>query len=120
VNGARELIALPVSRFGGDVRVELDTVDSPPEAGALPWESLGRFELDITSGEILLWGPELLDLGGAPRVEVPNGSYSGEAFARDRDQVSDEQATDGPDRYRLVLWPAAVAAISLSNREPNS
>jgi hypothetical protein len=105
VSGARELIALPIARFGGNVRVEVDVLAQPPEVQSLPWESLGRFELDVSSGEVVLWGPEMPDMNGATRIEVPNGSYSGEAFSRDTDQLSDEHATDGPDRYRLVLWP---------------
>ena len=108
VSGARELIALPIARFGGDVRVEVDLLPGPLEGQSRPWESLGRFELDVSSGEVALWGPEMPDMRGAPRIEVPNGSYSGEAFSRDTDQLNDEHATDGPDRYRLVLWPTSV------------
>ena len=110
IKGKSELIALPIARFGGSVRVELDVVAGPPDEESSPWESLGRFILDIPSGAIVLWGPELLDLGTAVRVEVPKGTYFGEAFARDRDQVSDEYAADGPDRYRIVLWPAVAIA----------
>lgn len=108
VSGARELIVLPIERFGGDVRVEVDVRAEPLKVQPLPWESLGRFELDVSSGEIVLWGPELPDLEGAARVKVPNGSYSGEAFSRDTNQIIDELAPDGADRYRLVLWPTSV------------
>lgn len=108
VDGAPELIAVPIARFGGTVRVEVDVVAAPPEQESWPWESLGRFRLDVPSGEILLWGPELVDLATAARVKVPKGSYFGEARARDRDQVSDEQSSDGPDRYRLLLWPVQL------------
>jgi hypothetical protein len=108
VSGARELIALPIARFGGNVRVEVDVLAGALEVQLPPWESLGRFELDVSSGEVALWGPEMPDMKAAARIEVPNGSYSGEAFSRDTDKLIDELATEGPDRYRLVLWPTAV------------
>jgi hypothetical protein len=90
------------------VRIEIDVVARRPEAQSSPWESIGTFKLDVSSGEVRLWGPELLELDQSARVQVPIGSYAGEAFSRDTDQLVDEQATDGPDRYRLVLWPATV------------
>lgn len=68
VAGARELIALPIARFGGDVRVEFVVLAGPSEVRSLPWESVGRFELDVSSGEIVLWGPEMLDVNGAARL----------------------------------------------------
>ncbi len=106
IEGAPELIALPIARFGGAVRVEIDVLRGPPERESSPWTSLGRFRLDVPSGEVVLWGPESVDIGAAMRIEVPKGSYSGEAFGLDMDQVENENAADGPDRYRLVLWPS--------------
>jgi hypothetical protein len=90
------------------VRIEVDILAGPPEVQPPPWKSLGLFELDISSGEVILWGPEASDMKDVTRIEVTNGLYSGEAFSRDTDQIMDEHAADGPDRYRLVLWPTWV------------
>lgn len=107
VSGAPELIALPVVRFGGEVQIEMEVVVRPPEESMPDWESIGRFDLHVPSGEIRLWGPELEDTAQAVRFRVPSGFYAGEAFSKGTDQVEDEQAIVGPDRYRLVLWPGA-------------
>lgn len=105
VGAARALLAVPTVRYGGEVQVAVELVATRSEAEVGGWDSLGDFELDVSAGELLLWGPELSDLDQGVRTEVPNGSYAGEVFSRDTDQVVDEEATAGPDRYRIVLWP---------------
>jgi hypothetical protein len=106
VDGIRALIALPIARFGGTVHVEIDICSERPPSGLSPWEDLGSFEIDVPSGELLLWGPETLDMAEAASVRVPAGSFRGQALALNANQLTDELASDGPDRYRLVLWPA--------------
>lgn len=106
VPGAPELIALPLARFGGVVRVELDVLADAPDQQASSWESLGRFKLDVPSGELLFWGPECENPSASLRAQLPSGSYAGEAYACGIDQINDEYAEEGLDRYRLALWPA--------------
>jgi hypothetical protein len=106
IPGAPELIALPLARFGGAVRVELAVLADAPDQQTSSWESLGRFKLEVPSGELLFWGPECENPSASLRAQVPKGSYAGEAYACGRDQVTDEYAEEGQDRYRLTLWPA--------------
>ena len=67
---------------------------------------MGDFVLQVESGELLLWAPEFPDLNRAPVIPLAPGSYLGRAYSRCTDAVTDEMAPEGPDEYRLVLWPA--------------
>lgn len=66
---------------------------------------MGTFEVNVPSGRLIFWGPELEDISQAPRVELFPGCYQGVAFSSGTEQVVDEMVLSGPDEYLIVLSP---------------
>lgn len=100
--GSAEILGLGTARQGGvfrlTVRIE-DAVEPTPPG----WKVLGAFDLDVPSGRLVVWGPELDDIDVAPRVDIPAGRWRGMACSRGEDAVLDEFESTGPDEYLLVL-----------------
>lgn len=99
---SRALVAIGTARYGGStrIRVEVERVEPEPEG----WSEIGRFPLELSSGELSFWSCEVPDAAFTIRLEP--GTYVGRAFSRGTEAVVDEEAEEGPDEYRVVLWRA--------------
>jgi hypothetical protein len=97
------IVGLPTIRYGGKTKVQVEVTDAPP-LGKSSWQPIGDFALEVPSGQVVFWGPELVDLSQARYVTLPAGSYAGIVLARGRECVKDEMADEGADEYRIVLW----------------
>ena len=103
---APQLIAIPTVRYGGNTSMELELLHGPPEASYLgDWQRIGAFLIEIESGELLFWGPETIDLKSVPRIMLDAGTYNGIAYSYGTAQVNDEMDAEGPDKYRICMWP---------------
>lgn len=98
-----ELIGLGTVRYGGTTRLRVDIAEAPPDVPP-DWQPMGCFDLNIPSGQLIFWGPELADISKAASLRLRPGHYQGAAFSRDTEAVVDEMDPDGPDEYLLILW----------------
>jgi len=98
-------VGVPTIRYGGSTKLQVEVTDTP-RSSDFGWQPLGHFELELPSGQLIFWGPELVDLSQAQSVALSAGSYAGIVLARGGELVTDEMADEGPDEYRIVLWPA--------------
>jgi hypothetical protein len=64
---------------------------------------MGEFDMEIPSGRVIFWGPELEDINQAVAIELLPGCYRGMAFSRGTEEVVDEMAPSGPDEYLIFL-----------------
>lgn len=106
--GHSELVGMGVVRSGGRIRLMVDVRNNEASEDC-EWHPLGKFHLAVPSGEILFWSPESEDLESCPAISLPAGDYLGLASARGMEQVSDESELEGPDEYRIIIWPAQPA-----------
>lgn len=97
-----ELIGLGTTRYGGTTRLRVDITETPLET-PLGWKSMGCFELNTSSGQVIFWGPELEDITKAASIRLPPGRYQGAAFSRGTEAVVNEMDPDGPDEYLIIL-----------------
>ena len=97
------VIGVATVRHGGRTTVLLGVHESRP-AEELGWRSLGEFTLSLPSGKVLLWAPETDDVEASPSLALEPGTYRGVAMVHGDEEVSDEKASEGPDRYKVVLW----------------
>lgn len=102
LEGFPELVGLGIIRYGGTIRLKIrfDDHDETTPAG---WRALGRFEVNVPSGRLIFWGPELERIESAPGIDIPPGRYEGSAFSRGEERVYDEMASEGPDEYLILL-----------------
>ena len=96
------LVGLGTVRYGGTTRLTIRTADYQ-ETPTPDWQIMGSFEINVPSGRLIFWAPELEDLDRAPIIELPPGHYQGRAFIRGSEELHDEMASDGPDEYLIVL-----------------
>ena len=102
-----ELVGLGTIRYGGATRLTI-RVDEYQEVPAPDWRALGSFEVNVPSGRLIFWAPELENIDLAPGFDLPPGLYEGSAFSRGEEDVHDEMASEGSDEYLIVLSPATV------------
>jgi len=100
--GVSELVGLGTIRYGGTTRLTVRIADYQ-EAPTPDWQALGSFEVNVPSGRMIFWAPELEDIDLAPRVELPPGRYRGSVFSRGEEGVRDEMDSSGPDEYLIAL-----------------
>ncbi|HRI66418.1 MAG TPA: hypothetical protein PK156_19350 [Polyangium sp.] len=102
-----QLIGIPTVRYGGWTNFRIEVLPMPPLGDPdSDWQKIGTFVLEIESGELILWGPEATDLETVPRIKLDPGRYNGIAYSSGTSHVDDEMSTEGPDTYRISLWPA--------------
>jgi hypothetical protein len=104
VPGSPELVGVLTARYGGKTRIYFDAGRSTEEASE-GWAELGEFIVFIPSGEIIFWGPEMIDAKNYPSIKLPAGSYRGKAYSRGTEEISDEMDEYGPDEYKIVVRP---------------
>jgi len=102
LEGSPELVGLGTIRYGGTVRLTIH-VGGDQEAPMPDWRELGRFEVNVPSGRLIFWAPELENIDLAPGLDLPPGRYVGSAFSRGEEDVHDEMASEGPDEYLIML-----------------
>lgn len=102
MHGFPTLVGLGTARFGGPTRliVRANGAQAYPTSD---WKAMGNFEVDVPSGRLIFWGPELEDIAHAPGTDLPPGHYEGSAFSRGEEEVRDEMSSDGPDEYLILL-----------------
>jgi hypothetical protein len=100
------LVGIATIRYGGKTRVQVEISQLLPTVDD-DWTKLGDFELDLPSGELLLWAPETPDIRRGPSLRVPPRFYHGTAYSRGTSLVLDEMDEEGPDEYRIILYPVA-------------
>ena len=97
-----ELVGLGTIRYGGVTRLTI-RVNEFQDIPAPDWRELGGFEVNVPSGRLIFWAPELENIALAPGFDLPPGLYEGRAFSRGEEGVHDEMASEGPDEYLIVL-----------------
>lgn len=103
----RQLAATPCAIAIGTSRnmtvpVVLEIEASPPEDDPAA-ELVTEASFDVKSGRLVILG--CTDYGpDAPRIDVVPGRYHARVFYYDQEMLCDD-ALEGDDRYRLVLWP---------------
>lgn len=102
MDDASEIAGISTVRYAGKLKV-LVLVSGTPEIDCDSWNRIGLFEIDLPSGELIVWGPETENLDQSPTVSVPPGRYAGAAYSRGTDDVTDEMETEGPDEYCVVI-----------------
>lgn len=100
--GVSELVGLGTIRYGGTTHLTI-RIDDYQEIPTSDWQMLGSFEVNVPSGRMIFWAPEVEDINLAPRVELSPGRYRGSAFSRGEEGVHDEMDSSGPDEYLIVL-----------------
>lgn len=100
-----EVVGIGTVRYGGLTRVSVEITDTRPSSNE-DWTELGCFSIDVTSASLALWGPEEVNLGTMRSIPLPSGRYSGVVLLHGAEEPCDEAAQDGPEEYRLVLWPS--------------
>jgi hypothetical protein len=85
-----------------EVPVEVEIVESEPREAFETWDQVNECDIEVTSGSIVIAGctdyfPE------AARIKVKPGSYRARIYYGNLNSLS-EDALDGDDHYRLVLW----------------
>lgn len=105
VEGFDELFAIPLRGFGGRVVVEIVVLESEPWQAQNPARLIGRFVLDVPSGEIVLWGPEAREISSQPHVQAGVGKFDGELYCYEGSHVEPGDFSQGDDSYHLVLRP---------------
>jgi len=99
------LLAVGTVRYGGAVRVVVEVRAARPQESFTPWDRVVEASLEAPSGELVLFGPEDAGAAGLPGLRVPPGSYSALVYSGGLATVQDEEARQGDDLYRIVLWP---------------
>jgi len=92
-----------------DVPVDVEVLDAPPVDDVAEWDRVNECSLDVPSGRLVVAGctdyfPD------AARIAVVPGTYRVRVYYGGLGTVS-EDGLDGNDRYRVVLWPAAVGPV---------
>jgi hypothetical protein len=98
------LVGIGTVRYGGQTRIQVEVAERPVTISD-DWTKLGDFDLDLPSGELLLWAPETPDICRSASLRLSPGSYQGMAYCRGTNLVLDEMDEEGPDEYRIVLHP---------------
>lgn len=104
VSGSPELVGVLTARYGGKTTIYFG-VGRSTEIASEGWTELGEFTLFVPSGEIIFWGPEMIDVKNCPTIKLSAGRYRGKAYSRGTEKISDEMDEDGPDEYRIALHP---------------
>lgn len=96
------------------VPVELEIVDRAPGPALDGWDHVAEASLDLPSGRL-----EIHECtgGSIDILQVVPGTYRVRAYFGALGTLS-ENALDGDDHYRLVLWPAPAADITILKQYP--
>ncbi|MEF2148458.1 hypothetical protein [Aquilutibacter rugosus] len=105
LKGCSEIVGLGTIRYGGKTGITVRVGDHQ-ELPSPDWLLLGKFDLDVPSGRLIFWGPEIETTVSAPGVDLSPGGYEGTAFSRGEQNVHDEMDSEGPDEYLIVLSPS--------------
>ena len=95
------LVGLTTVRYGGTAKLTVDIEDATQSDG--DWTPMGDFAFEVPSGQLIVWCPELVDMGKAPTVPVSPGRYVGRGMSKNTESVTDEMDAEGQDEYRIVL-----------------
>lgn len=92
-----------------DVPVEVEILETEPDADFSKWDHVVEASLDVGSGRIVIAGctdyfPD------AQRIEVAPGSYRVRVSYGALDQLS-ANGLEGDDHYRLQLWQAPAIDV---------
>lgn len=98
------LIGIGTARYGGKISVDIEVRDARLDEDFSAWDQVAECSVDVPSGCIVVSSPET-DFSEAPRIYVAPGTYQALIFYGNLDDVYDENALQGDDRYRIVLWP---------------
>jgi hypothetical protein len=94
-----QVIIQPVRNM--DVPVDLELWDTDPGFDEASWDHIAECDLDLPTGNL-----QVHECTGGPKLDlkVNPGSYRVRALFSGLGTLS-EDALDGDDRYKLVLWP---------------
>jgi hypothetical protein len=104
------LIGVATARYGGKTRIAVEVIDGNPATPDGNWQKVGSFSINTSSGSLILWAPESVDLSCLPTIQVQAGTYDGLVFSSGTEDVIDELALDGPDEYLIVLWRRMICS----------
>lgn len=98
--------AAATKRYGGDIDVEIETLDQPPLLDLDAWDHIVLYSLDVPSGRIRTYGC-LSDPSEAPTIDLTPGTYNVLVYYGGFSTVDDNDGAGltGDDHYRVTLWP---------------
>lgn len=104
VHGIDYIAGISTVRMGGKLSVIVRVTEDHSQKET-EWNTLGQFDIDLPSGQMILWAPETFALDDAPVVHVVPDRYHAVAYSRNTEKVNDEMSSEGPDEYCIVISP---------------
>lgn len=92
-----------------DVPVEVEIRDEPPDLDLDAWDHVAEASLDLPSGRL-----EIHECtgGSVDVLAVSTGTYRVRTYHGGLGTLSEDRL-DGDDHYRIVLWPAPFATLTV-------
>jgi hypothetical protein len=97
-----------------DVPVTLEVLATEPDPDFDQWDHIAEASLELPSGHL-----EIHECtgGSIDRIDLSPGTYRVRAYFGALNELS-KDGLEGDDHYRLVLWPAAFAPVSVLKQFP--
>jgi hypothetical protein len=113
VKAAPHLVVIQPER-NMSVPVEVEVAEEAPEVSLDDWDHVVEASLDLPSGRL-----EVHECtgGSIDVLAVVPGTYRVRACFGGLDTLSDD-GLDGADHYRLTLWPAPFAPLTVLKQHP--
>ena len=114
IKAAPHLVVIQPER-NMSVPVEVEIADREPDWSPDAWDHVAEASLDLPSGRL-----EIHECAGGSVdiLALAPGSYRVRALFGGLDTLS-EDGLDGEDHYRLVLWPAPFAPVTVLKQYPS-
>ena len=102
---ASGVLAIFTARHYGTVRLEILLLGAQPDDDFMGWDNVVEASITLTSGCFVMYGPESYPPPGS-RIAIAPGTYRARVYAGGIEALEDEFLPEGPDHYRVALWPA--------------
>ena len=99
------VLAIFTARHYGTVRLEILLMSVQPDDDFTGWDNVVEASIALPSGCLVAFGPESYPPLGS-RIAIAQGAYRARVYAGGIEALDDEYAPEGPDHYRVALWPA--------------
>lgn len=98
-----------------EVPVEVELRDREPDADCEQWDHIAEASLELPSGHL-----EIHECTGGPidHFHLSPGTYRVRAYYGSLNELS-EDGLVGNDHYKLVLWPAEFAPVTVLKQFPS-
>ncbi len=102
----KNLIAVTAGRYGGRVTVQFTTHTGRPTLSSAEWDRLAECDLEILSGEILFWSPEL-DESKCKRFTLEPGRYRALIAVSRTTHANGQIGAHEDEVYHVAIWMSA-------------